>query len=640
MVYPPPDSGALSLSFAASCLALMSASSATRPPSASFWRRAAAWLVMVCLWSMAGLALAQTPNKFDHLKTGFPLTGTHTTVRCESCHNNGVFKGTPKDCRSCHSPGNRPSQNTVVMPGNHIPTTLACETCHATQSFSATRFSHATGISPGQACATCHDGIRAQGKGPGHVVTKASCDSCHTTTSRWDGARPDHNTFTASTNCASCHNGSGASGKAANHIPTSQNCFSCHSVSTWKPSKWNHTQGNVKGACSSCHTGGYPPADGRSSDHIPYNALVGVNVNNCDSCHTSGYSNWANGKFHSNVTVNNQCATCHTGAFNGPDGKSGNHIPYTSVSAAAGAGCETCHKGSFTSWATGKFHSNVNSSTQCASCHLTSAFGLTARPNNADHTGVTSGCEDCHQTPGSWAVTANKTKPDHSRFTSSTPCATCHTGSIGKTANHIPTSLNCYSCHGVTTWTPTKWNHTQSTVKGACSTCHTGAYQGPDGKVANHIPYASVSVSASANCDSCHKGGYASWNPGQFHANFTVSSSCSTCHSGAYLGPDGKPGNHIPYASVTASMSAGCETCHKGSFTSWATGAFHSSVSTATQCASCHLTSAYGLTAPAPAGPSPPDPANPITPLSRRPRHAPPATPAASARRPTTSRLR
>jgi nitrate/TMAO reductase-like tetraheme cytochrome c subunit len=743
-------------------------------PSTSWWRRVAVALTMVMMWCLAAPALAQGSSKFDHLKTGFPLTGAHTTVRCESCHTSGVFKGTPKDCRTCHSPGGKQSQNAVLLPGNHIPTTLSCESCHGTQSFTSVKFSHTTGISAGQSCAACHDGVHAQGKSATHITTTAGCESCHKTAA-WDGAKPPHDGFNASTNCASCHNGSGATGKASGHIPVSANCFSCHAVSGWKPTKWAHTQVAVKGVCSTCHSGSYPPADGKPGNHIPYASLTGVNVSNCDSCHTGGYSSWNPGKFHSNVTVSTQCATCHlsgaygltakpsdtihsqvtggcetchsstnswtssssgagikvdhstfnastncaschngstatgkasthmptfaaptcfschgvtnwtttkwahseslnkvtvkgvcstchsgsyppadgkpadhipyagfsatasancdschtsgtytswnpgklhanfafstgcaschNGSYNGPDPKPGNHIPYASVTAAASAGCETCHKGSlsgFSSWATGKFHSSVTTSTQCASCHLTTAFGLSAKPNDATHTGVTGNCENCHKTTTAWTMTSGPGKPDHTGFTT---CQNCHNGSTatGKVSTHIPTNVDCVSCHSTSAFAPaSKWNHTQVNVKGACSTCHNGSYAPADGKPGDHIPYASFSNLASANCDTCHKGGYTSWNPGKLHANASFTTGCATCHNGAYNGPDAKSGNHIPYASVTAAASAGCETCHKGSlsgFSSWATGQFHSSVTTGTQCASCHLTTAYGQSA-------------------------------------------
>jgi len=771
------------------------------------WLRLAMLLAMFSLWCVAGLAQAQGSSKFDHLRTGFALQGKHSAVRCESCHISGVFKGTPKDCRSCHSPGLRAAQNASVVPANHIPTTLACDSCHNTTAFTAVRFSHATGISPGQTCAACHDGTHAQGKSADHIDTRAACSTCHTTAS-WSGARPDHSQFNASTSCASCHNGSKATGKPSTHIPVTANCLSCHGVSTWRPTKFNHTQVAAAGACSTCHTGAFPPADGKSANHIPYAGLAGVNVGNCDSCHKGSYSSWANGRFHANVSVSGQCASCHlttaygamakpanalhasinsgceschkgtsswavsgmakpdhtgytastscaschdgstapgkpgnhipttlscyschsptattwaptkwnhtqqavaracsschTGSFQGPDGKPANHIPYAAVSAAASANCDTCHASGFASWNPGKFHANVSTSTQCASCHLTSAYGTTAKPANAMHSTITGNCEGCHKATSSWVVSGAAAKPDHSLFTAATTCSSCHDGSTaaGKTARHIPTTLSCYSCHSPTGigWAPTKWNHTQQPVARTCSTCHTGTYQGPDGKPNPHIPYTTITAAATANCDTCHKGGFASWNPGKFHANvstttqcaachmtsafglsarpndgvhanvtgnceschkttgwasatvshstFTaatncaqchngtdapgkvsthipttlncyschnptattwaptkwnhtqqaVTRTCSTCHTGTFQGPDGKPSNHIPYATVTAASSANCDTCHTSGFASWNPGKFHANVSTATQCATCHMTAAYGLT--------------------------------------------
>ena len=47
------------------------------------------------------------PSKFDHLTTGYELLGAHLNVPCESCHVGAIFKGTPRDCASCHSQGSR-----------------------------------------------------------------------------------------------------------------------------------------------------------------------------------------------------------------------------------------------------------------------------------------------------------------------------------------------------------------------------------------------------------------------------------------------------------------------------------------------------------------------------------------------------
>ena len=69
-----------------------------------------------------------------------------------------------------------------------------------------------------------------------------------------------------------------------------QNCFSCHNTTGWKPSKWTHTQLAVAGKCASCHNGGYPPADGRSATHIPFQSVAATASANCDTCHKSGFA--------------------------------------------------------------------------------------------------------------------------------------------------------------------------------------------------------------------------------------------------------------------------------------------------------------------------------------------------------------
>ncbi len=197
----------------------------------------------------------------QHLETGFPLTGSHETTRCESCHVRGLFKGTPKLCDGCHGPGSRISS--VTMPTSHPPTSQACAVCHNTVTFSNARFVH-VGVGPGT-CAACHNGTIAAGKRANHVVTSASCDSCHRTTA-WMGARFDHSQVRAGT-CASCHNGVTSTGKPANHVATSATCDNCHRATGWIPASFTHA-GIAAGTCVLVprrHDGqgqaGDPPAD-------------------------------------------------------------------------------------------------------------------------------------------------------------------------------------------------------------------------------------------------------------------------------------------------------------------------------------------------------------------------------------------
>ena len=501
------------------------------------FRSAAEWLGVAILLNLAigaSLSLAQTTGgkDFDHLKTGFALTGMHVQLRCESCHQNGIFKGTPRDCASCHVASMRFARGNVVKPPNHvaIPAQLTCDACHTTQTYIGARFKHLS-VAPGS-CQSCHNGSAAGGKPSSHVQTSASCDSCHRTNAWSPATGFDHAGVVPGT-CASCHGAGKASAKPAQHIPTNpgQSCDDCHKTfSAWRPSAWNHTQMATTAQCATCHSGGYPPADGRPGNHVPYASIAPMASANCDACHRGSFSTWANGRVHASFAVTGSCASCHNGSFMNAVGK----------------------------------------------------------PNTAVHSGV-SNCENCHSVSG-WAGA----KVDHSTFTAATNCVTCHNGTTAtaKPTAHIPTgSTGCFACHGVSpaAWKPTKWTHTQVAVVAQCASCHTGGYPPADGRPSNHIPYQAIAVSAAANCDACHKGSFANWANGGYHANFSVASGCASCHTGGYLSAVGKPSN-ATHASVTGT----CESCHKSS-TTWAGAKTdHSGFSAATNCASCHGVSAAG----------------------------------------------
>ena len=84
------------------------------------------------------------------------------------------------------------------------------------------------------------------------------------------------------------------------------------------------------------------------------------------------------------------------------------------------------------------------------------------------------------------------------------------------------------------------------------------------------------------NCDSCHKGGYASWYPGRLHSNITVTGACETCHVPTTFGLTVKPSTPI-HSGVTS----GCESCHNT--TSWfGAKPNHAAYTAATTCSTCH----------------------------------------------------
>ena len=94
---------------------------------------------LLVLFSTAASAATATRNvHFDHIKTGFPLTGAHATLPCETCHVQGVFRGTPRKCQTCH---------TKLMP-RKMTQSSACVACHEVDDV------HNGGF--GQFCEQCH----------------------------------------------------------------------------------------------------------------------------------------------------------------------------------------------------------------------------------------------------------------------------------------------------------------------------------------------------------------------------------------------------------------------------------------------------------------------------------------------------
>lgn len=296
------------------------------------------------LWTLqAGAATETAGRNFNHMTTGFPLSGGHAAAACETCHVGGVFKGTPRACDGCHAVGKR----VVATPKNdrHIVTDAPCESCHFnTATWLGARYNHGAAV-PTQ-CRNCHNGRQATGKAASHMTGKKateSCDQCHRTFA-WNPASWNHNNAPGNCDTAGCHlAGSNPwyKNKTTMHSRTGMAtfaCNTCHNYYSWSPAPYNHAgAGGVR--CDSCHNGtiaittppGHvalsgadcsechinttqswtPALGGKPSNHIPYNTGV-----KCNSCHTS-----AGGKVNINTLHNfslgsSTCETCHIGKNN------------------------------------------------------------------------------------------------------------------------------------------------------------------------------------------------------------------------------------------------------------------------------------------------------------------------------------
>src|SRR5207344_963621 len=105
---------------------------------------------------------AWKPASFNHsTATTYPLVGLHATQTCSACHKNNVYKGTPRDCYTCHQ-----ALYTATTNPNHVATGFptTCDSCHkpTDPNWLVAVFNHSTsttyplvGLHATPACAAC-----------------------------------------------------------------------------------------------------------------------------------------------------------------------------------------------------------------------------------------------------------------------------------------------------------------------------------------------------------------------------------------------------------------------------------------------------------------------------------------------------
>ncbi len=220
--------------------------------------------------------------------------------------------------------------------------------------------------------------------------------------------------------------------------------------------------------------------------------------------------------------------------------------------------CERCH-------VQGVFRGTP---TQCMQCHSPGGRVVSSfKP--ANHLPTTLNCNSCHRTTN-WRpafFTHNGIAPGS--------CGTCHNNSTapGKPATHVPTTLSCDNCHRTVAWASASFKHL-GVAPGTCVSCHNGVQA--RGKPAAHMATA-------ASCDTCHRMGVANWvlvTSGYNHTG-VAPGSCMTCHNGTRA--TGKPATHVP-------TSASCDSCHRT--IGWRPATFSHTGVTPGTCVTCHNGSA------------------------------------------------
>lgn len=473
---------------------------------------------------------------------------------CTQCHNGQTFAvgvtpktkndaptthmSTSSDCSACHT-----STTTFLManlttpPIGHLPTTMVCSTCHSAGFGPNSGVMTHTGIVGG--CASCHNGqvftgVAPKSKPVNHVPTSMPCESCHSNSNftAFSGTSMNHTGIV--TGCASCHNGQSYFGVtpvskptgSPPHLPTSMPCETCHSTANTNPGGFGpnapmkHT-GIVSG-CSTCHGFNnvgiaFYGVTAKAQTISPTHTAAGNTP--CESCHSS--------------TTSFAVATGGT--------KPANHLPTTAT-------CSLCHNGA--NYYPGIMnHTGIVSG--CATCHNGQVFaGVTPVSKPVNHLPTAAACETCHTAPVSTPPTPGGFaggKMNHTGIVSG--CTNCHNGQVfagvspmAKPSNHLPTSLACETCHSTSNFTAfgpgTPMKHTG--IVNNCTLCHNGQiFSGvtPVSKSATHIPYATTLIGGSGmQCEFCHSTSvFTSFMTGTvssttMHNGTTGGGACYTCH--------------------------------------------------------------------------------------------------------------
>ena len=206
---------------------------------------------------------------FNHAAV-FPLVGRHAVATCVACHKNNVYRGTGRDCVSCHQ-----TQYNSTRNPNHAAAgfPLTCDSCHratdpswagAGGGFNHNAVFALVGTHATQACAACHKNNVYRG-------TSRDCVGCHLP--RYNATTaPPHAAAGFPTTCESCHRATDTrwTGVSFNHaqyfallgVHATQTCVACHRTNVYR---------GTSRECVGCHLPRYnarripitPPPDSR-----------------------------------------------------------------------------------------------------------------------------------------------------------------------------------------------------------------------------------------------------------------------------------------------------------------------------------------------------------------------------------------
>ena len=502
-----------------------------------------------------------------HKTTDFPLVGRHLTVPCESCHLDGVVKGTPKGCYDCHwirreddpyrtrlgaqcEECHKPTSWNAVqwdhgaktgLPLNAAHRTVGCDGCHKNQTFQGTSSD----------CYDCHRENYTETKNPGHALAgfPTTCQICHRPSdTTWQQGTFNHGTVFplqgthATVPCSSCH---------ANNMykGTSRDCYGCHRTNYDQTNNPRHVSSGFPTTCDTCHKATDQTWTQGTFNHATAYPLQGYHATlTCASCHGNNVYKG----------TSRDCYGCHRTNYDQTNNPK-------HVATGFPTTCDTCHKITDTSWTQGTFnHATVyqlqgyHATLACASCHGNNVYKGTPRDcygchranydqtNNPKHvsSGFPTTCDTCHRiTDTAWTQASfnHSTVYALQGYHATLACAACHVNNV-----YHGTPRDCYSCHRTLYTQTTNPNHAAAGFPTTCDSCHritdTSWTQG----TFNHTWFPISSGRHSGyNCSDCHT------TPSNYQA-FT----CLTCHARSSVD------SHHRSVSGYVYNSPNCYSCH------------------------------------------------------------------------------
>jgi hypothetical protein len=580
-------------------------------------------------WNSTALPAGHMPNPGNQQCTvcHTAAPGNYAPLASNAVLHTGISTG----CAQCHGGAtaltfynNNDNPKSAVLSPPHIPAFSGtdCSSCHSSTTYAAGSFgpmnmTQATHSGVGSSCNPCHEAGRnfymgaasptLQGRPADHTagqqVAPNDCNLCHTTAGWGTNTLPaGHMPNPASQTCNVCHTAAPANyatlaSIAVLHTGISSGCNQCHGGTT-QLTFYNNNDNPKAGVLT--------PA------HIAY--LAGTD---CGSCHAKNYV--AGGFGPMNMTqathafVATTCASCHEAGLSFYMGAAnpalqGRPADHTQGQQVAPNDCSLCHTtANWNSNALPAGHMPNPGNQACAVCH-------TAAPTNYAtlasitilHTGITSGCNQCHG--GTTQLTfynnndnpkAGVLTPSHLPYLSGTDCASCHAknyvaGGFGRMnmsqATHAFVSTTCITCHekGLsfymgaaspalqgrpadhTSGQMVAVGHMPNPANQGCTVCHTAAPANYATLAANPVLHTGITT----GCITCH--GAPNATPPVFYLNYTpkdavlspvhiptAATACERCHAISFTSFSGTTMSAAKHTSMFAVIGGTCDACHE-----------------------------------------------------------------------------